>query len=342
MRRAIEHPDAVGEALLPLLQQMCTWFVSDNTADAVKHMIVAASLQQGLVAIIQRAAVEHTDATGVGGVRRVDLSVAALASRIIGLTSKGYPEGATAFAEVGAVRALCGLMQRWPGDGDVQFNAICALGTISEEDPAIAGAAMSLGAVSLVRAAVNSHPRNSEIQRSGTRALQHFSICSTTASAAPQSGSTSPTSAAENASGQDVKTEHPSRKGLAERVLEKRAADAQPGIVSTAVGWLFSGGKATSSAHQGESSEPSTGRVHSARTFPPAPYLPPSGVPRLDVPSAREMPMTREAPDDVSDQEEAPLTPPVVRNRMHVWDQQENECDPAGGRPGVSPRSVIE
>jgi len=293
MRRILDHPDAAGEAVLPLLAQICTWFDGDDElADTVKHAVSAAGLQPGLVRMVQRALAEPEETSG--GMRRTDLAVAECAARLIGLCSKGPPESATSFAEAGAVAALCGLMQRWPEDGDAQFSAICALGTMSEEDVEVAATALSAGVLHLVRAAVNAHPGNAELQRCGTRALQHFS---NVAAAVPPPGGSSPsdgTLPGQETNKDDESDKRSNRKGLAAALLEKRAAEQQPSMVSTAVGWLFSGqtGSAPASARQGNNSELPNGRtqagIPSAQLVAPAPFLPtPGGIPRLEVQSAR-------------------------------------------------------
>merc|ERR1712080_50986 len=96
MRRVLEHPDAAGEAVLPLLHQMSAWFNGgDQLVDVVKRLVVGQGLQSGLVAMVQRGVAEGTET--VGGFRRADLTVAVLACRVIGLSAKGYPEGAASF-----------------------------------------------------------------------------------------------------------------------------------------------------------------------------------------------------------------------------------------------------
>jgi hypothetical protein len=275
------------------------------------------------------------------------------------------------------VSTLCGLIQRWSSDGEIQLSAINALNAIIEENAQASAKAVSAGAVQLVRTAINAHPRNPEIQRSGTRALQHLS---TSASAAI------PTTSLVTAVGGVDEEETSSRKGLAAALMEKRAADAvaKPNIVSTTMNWLFSGRqRGSASNRQGNNSEPPGARHHSQRSAAPAPLAPTTpatSVPHLDLAgqtsaaSARKVPLadgwhagahaaansagvsssaaagrratSRPAPmvstaahdDGMSPREESPLTPSVVRS-LHRRDAQESGHD-VGQQIASSPRNA--
>ena len=57
--------------------------------------MVSQGLQAGLVAMVRRGIAEPKES--VNGYRRVDLSVTVLASRVIGLSSIGCPQGSVEF-----------------------------------------------------------------------------------------------------------------------------------------------------------------------------------------------------------------------------------------------------
>lgn len=346
LRRSLEHPDAGGEPQLALLQQLNLWLDgSPDMAAAARRALVDAGLHASLVDVVRRA-------SAAGGRGRAELLVAGQACRAIGLGSRDFPEGASAFSRVLAAPAICGLMRRWLANADVQLNAVLALRGLLEEDAVAAADALSAGALQLLRAALAAHPKVAELQRDGTRAAHLLVSHTEEASVEGQQQE------------EDVRANP--RKGLATALLERRAAEqAKPSMVSAAVGWLFSGGRpaAARGPRQG-ASEPPGCRTSAA----PAPCMPQphGGVPRLDLRSvvhqdaegarsvpeaavlagqaaavrrATSRPASRPAPGAVapahepgpsSPRDESPHTPPAVRLQRRE-DLEEEALSAMGG-----------
>ncbi|CAK0788496.1 unnamed protein product, partial [Prorocentrum cordatum] len=167
----------------------------------------------------------------------------------------------------GAVAALCELMRRWPADADVLAGAAFALRSLLEADASVAAAGRSAGAPQRLRAALAEHPARTELQHEGLHALQLLATLG--GSGGPVGWEDDPGSG---------------RRGLASALLERRAADAtRPDAVSTAMGWLLSGGRSPAGlrARQG-SSEPPGRRARAPAPCMPAPAPPQGVVPRLD------------------------------------------------------------
>jgi len=364
MRRVLEHPDASSEALLQLLTQIAAWLQGGGAVAAdVQLAISTAGLPPGLILLLQRFLLEHAEPKSP--TRRVELSITMQICRIIALSCKGFPECAAAFTQTHAMSTLCSLMQRWPENGDIQLSAMYAINALVEEDTHAAAKAVSSGAMHWVRVAANMHPKNPEVQRCCARALQHLSSAPVEAVLVGDNTTIDRT---------QIEGDVASRKGLAEALMEKRAADAvaKPGIVSTAVGWLFSGRqRGNASSRQENKSEPPGRRTSNQKIAAPAPCVPPTpvAVPRVELtpPSphsdtwrsrlgtagasaskaagdgrratSRPAPMVAtEAHDDgMSPREDYddPMTPSVVRSMHRREPQDPSDIAPPGRPPDI-------
>eukprot|EP00927_Polykrikos_kofoidii_P082241 TRINITY_DN8118_c0_g1_i1.p1 TRINITY_DN8118_c0_g1~~TRINITY_DN8118_c0_g1_i1.p1 ORF type:complete len:950 (+),score=183.40 TRINITY_DN8118_c0_g1_i1:141-2990(+) len=265
-RKAFESTDFSAESQLALLQQLEGWLEgSADIAAAARRAFTDASLQGPVVDYLRWA-------SAAGGRWRTELAVASQACRVIGLTSRDFPEGAAAFFKARAASTLCGLMRRWLSNGAVQLGAVFALRILLEEDPhgpiadsleasKAAQQQAAQQAQQLVRAAMATHPRLGELMSDGSIVVQLLSL-----SNRDQSESPSAVSSASSTSG---------RKGIATALMERRAADAaKPGVVSAAVGWLFSGSREWNQKNslKGTAEPPGSRSGHMAP--PPEPFAP--------------------------------------------------------------------
>lgn len=302
-RGLLDHPNSTGEALLPLLQQLMTWFEgSSNVASTVRDTMLQAGIQASLVGVIRRFSLASARP------RPDELAAASVACRVVGLACRGFPEGAAAFTRACATPALCMALRQQPQDLDAQRCATFALRCLLEEDPSSASAANEMEVAQIVKRMLIRHPNVPDLHRDGSRLVQCLqgkgghsqngqepstpSKTPTRRSEAPQTTQQpvqawkQPSLVSRDSSDDETR---PSRRGIGEALMEKRAAAARESSrgsgLSAAVGWLFSGSRENSRSaanRQGTSAPP--GRRAPPAT-PPVPGSLPSqsNVPPIDL-----------------------------------------------------------
>jgi len=168
--QAMEHPDACGGDLLALLRLVRAWL--DGSEGPKVRFSAQAALDArgfphgGLVACIQR----------VGSRKRhggADLEICLEATSIIRLILQESMARIHWLAQVGIVRAICELMQKWPESLQIQVASVTILSELLKDRTA-AMEALDLDVAILINIATNTYPDSDELRAKSTLAVQRM------------------------------------------------------------------------------------------------------------------------------------------------------------------------